>query len=335
MDSLPAEPQGKPKNPGVGSLSFLQQIFPTQELDQSLLHYKWILYQLRHQGNSCKISCKNSETGLLWQLILRQADTEAHGLIVWGRVLEWCLKSFWYIGHPVKSLPHYEMRIWLSIEPDEYCLWLVGSQRWRRSSHRFDPQIGQLTLLLYVSQTTCLFLLPPCPGLQPLFFVPYQPAPTTFSHKTWTPAFLSFIFPLSLQHMILSCTFNLHLITDVSQSYSGSMLLVTWVLLPRRTEPRSPALQADSLPSEPPGKLLPLKWASLVTRTIMNLPAMWETWIQSLGWEDPLEEGMATHSIILAWRIPMDRETWRAMSMGSQRVRHDWATKHSTAQYCH
>ena len=54
-----------------------------------------------------------------------------------------------------------------------------------------------------------------------------------------------------------------------------------------------------------------------MAQTIKNLPAMWETWIQSLGWEDPLEEGMATHSIILAWRIPMDRETWRAMSMGS------------------
>ena len=40
---------------------------------------------------------------------------------------------------------------------------------------------------------------------------------------------------------------------------------------------------------------------------VKNPPAMWETWVQSLGWEDPLEEGMATHSSILAWRIPMDR----------------------------
>ena len=40
---------------------------------------------------------------------------------------------------------------------------------------------------------------------------------------------------------------------------------------------------------------------------VKNAPAMWETWVQSLGWEDPLEEGMETHSIILAWRIPMDR----------------------------
>ena len=45
---------------------------------------------------------------------------------------------------------------------------------------------------------------------------------------------------------------------------------------------------------------------------VKNQPAMWETWIQSLGHEDPLEEGMATHSSILAWRIPVDRGAWRA-----------------------
>ena len=50
-------------------------------------------------------------------------------------------------------------------------------------------------------------------------------------------------------------------------------------------------------------------WASLVAQTVKNLPAMWETWVQSLGWEDPLEEGMATHSSILAWRIPMDQRS--------------------------
>jgi len=45
---------------------------------------------------------------------------------------------------------------------------------------------------------------------------------------------------------------------------------------------------------------------------IKNAPAMRETWVGSLGWEDPLEEGMATHSSILAWRIPMDRGAWQA-----------------------
>ena len=51
-------------------------------------------------------------------------------------------------------------------------------------------------------------------------------------------------------------------------------------------------------------------WASLVAQTVKKQPAMWETWVQSLGWEDQLEKGMATHSHIFAWRIPMDRGTW-------------------------
>ena len=60
-------------------------------------------------------------------------------------------------------------------------------------------------------------------------------------------------------------------------------------------------------------------WASEVARLINNLPAMWETWVQSLGWDDPLEKEMATHSSILAWRIP-----WTVQFMGSQRVRYDY-----------
>ena len=50
--------------------------------------------------------------------------------------------------------------------------------------------------------------------------------------------------------------------------------------------------------------------ASLVTQIVKNLPAMWEAWVRSLDWEDALEEGMATHSSFLAWRIPMDRGAW-------------------------
>ena len=51
-------------------------------------------------------------------------------------------------------------------------------------------------------------------------------------------------------------------------------------------------------------------WASLVAQTVKNPPAMQENWIQSLGWEDPLEEGMATYSNILIWRISMDKGAW-------------------------
>ena len=69
------------------------------------------------------------------------------------------------------------------------------------------------------------------------------------------------------------------------------------------------------------GYPLQYSWASFVAQLVKNPPTMWETWVQSLGWEDPLEKGKATHSSILAWRIPRT-----VQSMGSQRVRHDWAT---------
>ena len=60
--------------------------------------------------------------------------------------------------------------------------------------------------------------------------------------------------------------------------------------------------------------------ASLVPQTVKNLLAMWETQVQSLDQEDPLEMGMATHSSILAWRIPKIEEPGRVQSMGFQRV---------------
>ena len=59
---------------------------------------------------------------------------------------------------------------------------------------------------------------------------------------------------------------------------------------------------------------------------VKNLPAVQETCIQSLGWEDPLEKRMATHSSIVAWIIPWTEEPGKLQSMGSQRIRHDWAT---------
>ena len=70
--------------------------------------------------------------------------------------------------------------------------------------------------------------------------------------------------------------------------------------------------------------------ASLVAQMVKNLPAMWETRVQSLGWEDPLEEGMATHSSILTWRIPWKEEPGGLQSMGSQTVKQNRATRHST-----
>ena len=72
-------------------------------------------------------------------------------------------------------------------------------------------------------------------------------------------------------------------------------------------------------PGEGTGYPLQYSWASVVAQMVKNLTAMWETWVQPLGWEDPLEEGMATLSSIPAWRIPMDRGAW-------------WATVHGVAK---
>ena len=67
-------------------------------------------------------------------------------------------------------------------------------------------------------------------------------------------------------------------------------------------------------------------WVSLVAQRVKRLPAMQETWVRSLGQEDPLEKEMATHSSTLAWKIPWTEKPGRLQSMGLQRVGHDWAT---------
>ena len=76
-------------------------------------------------------------------------------------------------------------------------------------------------------------------------------------------------------------------------------------------------------PGEGNGYPLQYSRASLVTQMVKNSPAMWENCVQSLGWEDPLEKGMATHSSILAQRIPWTEEHDRLQSMASQRVGQD------------
>ena len=62
---------------------------------------------------------------------------------------------------------------------------------------------------------------------------------------------------------------------------------------------------------------------SLVAQMVKHLSTMWKTWVRSLGWEDPLEQEMATHSSILAWKIPWMEESGRLQSMGSRRVGHE------------
>ena len=76
------------------------------------------------------------------------------------------------------------------------------------------------------------------------------------------------------------------------------------------------------------------KQLTLVAQRLKHRPAMQETWVLSLGQEDPLEKEMATHSSILAWRIPWTEGPGGLQSMGSQRVRHDWATNTKLKPFC-
>ena len=93
---------------------------------------------------------------------------------------------------------------------------------------------------------------------------------------------------------------------------------------------RDPGLIPGSArsPGEGIGYSLQYSWASLMAQMVKNLPAVWETRV-SLGWENTMEEGTATHSSILAWKIPMDRQAWRATVHAVSRVRLYWVTKHS------
>ena len=121
-----------------------------------------------------------------------------------------------------------------------------------------------------------------------------QTAPSAITHATVTPT-------LSLPAL--------------SGSKCLSVLLVMWQYhedFGQTGVRRSPIHLEMASPSPP------------VAQTVENLPAMWETRVWLLGRDDPLKEGLATHSSILAQRIPRTEEPGRLQSMGSQRVRHDW-----------
>ena len=100
-------------------------------------------------------------------------------------------------------------------------------------------------------------------------------------------------------------------------------MCIHFIYIPGGSDSKEPACKAvnpSSIPGlgrsagEGTGYSLQYSWSPPVAQKVKNPPAMWETWFQSLGWEDPLEKGMAIHSSILAWRIPMDRGAWWAYS---------------------
>ena len=90
------------------------------------------------------------------------------------------------------------------------------------------------------------------------------------------------------------------------RSWGGyfSKILCLWLGFPDSSVGKESPCNSGNPGSIGLGYPLEYSWASLVAQLVKNPPAMWETWVRSLGWEDPLEKGKATHSSILAWRIP-------------------------------
>ena len=128
--------------------------------------------------------------------------------------------------------------------------------------------------------------------------------------------------------------FSVHGDSPSKNTGMGCHVLLQGIFLTQGSNPCLLCLlhwQTDSLPLVPPGKpginirtLLYRKLvASLVAQRLKHLPGMGETWVRSLGREDPLEKEMATHSSTLAWRIPWREKPGRLQSTGSQRVGHD------------
>ena len=106
-----------------------------------------------------------------------------------------------------------------------------------------------------------------------------------------------------------------------------------WWLRLSRCHPCSAISEAWGVVSPVPVNLNSIAekyWISLVAQMVKNLPAIQETRLRSLGQEDPLEDGMATHSSILTWKIPWTEQSGRLQSMRLQRARHDWATNTCT-----
>ena len=154
--------------------------------------------------------------------------------------------------------------------------------------------------ILHILASMCIQSYPLSPPLKDALF---QPGSHIMTHKHQSPA-------LGFCCSVLSVP-SFHL---PSESHPSTKTL---------PNPHQPRKQLCLLrPSLYINSICPLIY-SLVVQMVKNLPAMQEMQVQSLGWEDPLEKGMATHSSILAWRIPWTEEPDRLQSIGLQRVGHD------------
>ena len=126
-------------------------------------------------------------------------------------------------------------------------------------------------------------------------------------------------YPISNSYLSLDlCVYILQCLFKISAWMPNSDFKLTWK--------QTFSIFPPSVSSQTKNKKIDLWFLSLVTHTVKNLPAMQETWLWLLGWEDPPEKEMVTHSSILAWEIPCIEEPGVLQSTRLQRIGHDWAT---------
>ena len=135
---------------------------------------------------------------------------------------------------------------------------------------------------------------------------------------------MSYVMYLQLRHIVGTCEQEISFQTWAQRWGMNSGLSYRehgWDVFDKENSERRANGQGELLISRK------VYWIPWMAQTVKNLPAMQETWIGSLGQEDTLRKGMATHSSIFAWRIPWTEEPDGLQSMGSQRVGHSWVTK--------
>ena len=129
--------------------------------------------------------------------------------------------------------------------------------------------------------------------------------------------------------MLIGYIYTIHTHTHTHIYTYICVYIHTYITVPGSSAGKGSACNAgdpNSIPGlgQSPGERIgyPLQyyWASLVAQMVKNPPIMRETWVRSLGLEDPLEEGMVTQSNILAWRIPLDRGAWKATVYGVAKI---------------
>ena len=200
-----------------------------------------------------------------------------------------------------------------------------------KMTKKYMKKMVNFTNYLLQSPKRCLTLCDPMDCSTPGLPVHHQLLEFTQTHVHWVGDAIQPSHPLSSpspsafnlsQHQgLFQWVSSLHQVVKVLECNVEDPSLIPWL---------------EGSLGEGKGYPFLYSWASLVAQLVKNLPTMWETWVQSLGWEDPLEKGTATHSSVFAWRIPRTEEPGRLPVQGvTESDMTEWLSLHFNPYYLH